>query len=539
MTGTRATEVQWIALLVAILLASTWYLLLRPAPEAIRGPDPAPQVGPAEVESPGPETSPAPARAAVAAPPAPETGAGRAPLIGTQRPSGSELRGQLVDERGNPCANTELRFRFSDGSGPTTVTDARGRFAFLLPVRPGSLQLTDPDLAFAEAASSRAILASSARDLGRIVVGRRWALQLRIADEAGAPVEGAVVQVATFRSQHRCGEWSKDGYTGASPQDMRSDARGEVRLAGLELRFACVRVRHPGFLRHAEDVVRSEADPTSHFVTLRRGGTVSGWVQDDVGHRIAGAQVSLGGRRDSLQGETPGDSTRTDELGRFLLGGLGEGRTAVYAHAPGHQRKATWVRASQQGAVLILPRLATVAGRVRDEAGRPIARAEVILLRNRAESDAEGRFRIEHAEPGAQRLFLSAPGFANRLTEPVTIKPGSSTGDLELTLTRGVPFVVRVLDRQGRPPAKAWVVVEDGNPAVDGPRLPDGRHLAAAYTDADGRATMRVSGPMAVSVAVYVHTAASLTGVMPPHTKVRADCTVREGDANELLIRVP
>lgn len=538
MNATRGTEVAWIGLLLAILTGSAWYLLARSERASVRMPEPAVPAAPQgeDPQEPRRESAPAPLRTAPAAAPATEA---RAPLPEMGRPHGSELRGQLVDERGNPCANTELRFRFSDGSGPTAVTDARGHFAFLLQVRPGSLQLADPDLAFAEAASSRTILASSSRDMGRIVVARRWALLLRIADESGAPVEGAVVQVATFRSQHRCGDWTQGGYTGASPSDERSDARGEVRFAGLELRCACVRVRHPGFLRHSEDVIRSAADPTSHTVTLRRGGTVSGWVQDDLGHRIAGAQVSLHGLSGTAQGETPGDTTQTDALGRFLLGGLGEGKTAVYALAPGHQQNATWVRASQQGTVLVLPRLATVTGRVRDEEGRPIARAEVILLRGRVESDAEGRFRLEQVAPGAQRLFLSAPGFAIRLTEPVMIKPGSNTGDLELTLTRGVPFVVRVLDRQGRPPAKAWVVVEEGNPPVNGPRLPDGRHLAAANTGADGSATLRVPGPMAVSVAVYVHTGASLTGVLPPPTKVRADFTVRDGDANELLIRVP
>ncbi len=145
----------------------------------------------------------------------------------------------------------------------------------------------------------------------------------------------------------------------------------------------------------------------------------------------------------------------------------------------------------------------SVRGRVVDRFGTPIPGARVIaaadtgfpidlelerefpwLRRQRAETDAEGRFRFERVEPGSMQVAVRAPGFAPLEQRGV----GVPAGDSELpafVLARGAILSGIVVDSEGRPVPAAKIVraeLEDG-----GGLFLIGEREPAALSGPDGR----------------------------------------------------
>src|SRR2546421_76754 len=93
-------------------------------------------------------------------------------------------------------------------------------------------------------------------------------------------------------------------------------------------------------------------------------------------------------------------------------------------------------------------------GQVVGSDGAGIGGAEV-------QPDAKGEVRVEPLRPGWIDVEVSAAGFATN-SAFTTIGSGGATGQVTVTLHKGVAVSGRVIDEHGKPIAKAHVSAADG-----------------------------------------------------------------------------
>ena len=123
-------------------------------------------------------------------------------------------------------------------------------------------------------------------------------------------------------------------------------------------------------------------------------------------------------------------------------------------------------------AVLQTERGLTVAGRVQDHRGRPVANTPVAFARMRAGSsgspqsitttDEAGIFRFQ-AEPGPIFVVVHPEGYA---PAEQAIDVGPQLQPITLTVEPGARIRGRVVDQNGDPLVDVWVFVEDEGPRV-------------------------------------------------------------------------
>lgn len=168
----------------------------------------------------------------------------------------------------------------------------------------------------------------------------------------------------------------------------------------------------------------------------------------------------------------PGRAVRSDDQGRFALKIPFLTAPSLQAAAAGYQVAA--VRPDRRdGLTVSLAPAVAVPGLVVDEAGKPVAGAEVDVIaaeaappkgevRGWSRTDASGRFRLDGLEPG-ERLTarVRASGFAALES---TLPP--IPADVRFVLQRGRTVVGKVADASGRPVAGAEVRAWPADPAA-------------------------------------------------------------------------
>jgi thiol-disulfide isomerase/thioredoxin len=344
---------------------------------------------------------------------------------------------------------------------------------------------------------------------------RIHALKLTVLDaETSRPVAGAEAAYVLLRD----------------PVKAVTEADGRVELkiptgvpgASEKLRFdVTVRARgygtrQIGWFASAGRVLATL--PAGREVRLVRGVTAGGVVQDAKGHPVAGVKIELYGS--NLTGGRLGGNNRsvsdapcvalfgpeapvTDENGRWQLEDFPSdlNQAALTVTRPGGAKAffmageapdLSWQRGQRVdlgllksgGATLVLQEGFTVAGRVVDEAGRPLTgvtlRARDADSRNAAHeftTDFEGRFELRNWD--ATRVLVSAERVGYQGTT-VTVPAGVDAPPATIMLKPARPFRLRVLDGDGKPVADA-VITADPNP---GPQIFSWR----TKTDAEGRA---------------------------------------------------
>lgn len=105
----------------------------------------------------------------------------------------------------------------------------------------------------------------------------------------------------------------------------------------------------------------------------------------------------------------------------------------------------------------------TLVGRVVDEAGKPVAGAEIRLghyeTKNVAAiTDTDGRFSLDPGSPAAHSILFSAPGKAIEL---IRLRQDRHTNNIDVTLKQGQTLRVRVPDSDGNPIPGAHVSGDD------------------------------------------------------------------------------
>ncbi len=361
------------------------------------------------------------------------------------------------------------------------------RFALAAP------QGTEPDPAAATAAESAVstMAVEAAEPVSR-------SMQVHVVDTDGKPIAEANIAVRV---------------TGASgPARYRTDAGGDATIAlpgtaikSLELLVYTDRHVTEGASWRAEAV--DVAPPKEHTFTLEPGSMVGGIVRSAKGEPIAGAEVTVHGKKafhDNPRWRSINDTVKSDEEGKWLSRrvpkDLIDFRFTIEIKHPDFMSLKLFengdlpVEELRKGnAEAVMREGIAVEGTVTDPSGKPVAGALVGQFVEqfastcpRATTDDQGRYRLPPCGPGQYLIAVAADGYVPNSRE---VNVNGEAGPLDLQLRDGAPIRLRVVDENGRPVAEAAVshVLDRQILFLDNTReaaSPQGRNL---HADSEGR----------------------------------------------------
>lgn len=359
--------------------------------------------------------------------------------------------------------------------------------------------------------------------------GRR-PLEVRVIDDAGRPVPGAVGTLSRYRVPtppftHAAARVNRGLF---GPPDTTSDGRliGKRELTadadGMLRTYADPREQlslvvrgdasHIAAMWHGST---ADASPLHREVVLRRGRVITGRVR--IGDEGVPAYVTVGW---SLQSQPwyaavawhgvwfPQDIP-TDADGAFRFTIPAKARAQITAYVPGrYRRDAVPVEVGEESKIdlrLDVAEGVTLRGVLTTQDGKPIAGARIWAgvddpLTRRGwsvmgpthqhigmtQSDAEGRYEIRGLQPGyVKNIMASADGYALGSVEQIAfpVRAGESLR-VDLALSPAIPITGRVLDEQDRPIVGAAVNFAAHVPG----RIPGQSHpITQALTDDEGR----------------------------------------------------
>ena len=267
----------------------------------------------------------------------------------------------------------------------------------------------------------------------------------------------------------------------------KTDAQGNFKMAGVSPGTHRLQALWKEDYAARLDSVRvKKGEETPASLKLRLGSAIAGTVIEEGTRKpLPGARVSayastgFGGfaRRRAER------TARTDQRGRFKLSGLSPARYAVAAASEGYlTAQIAGVNASGQTgppANLALRKAASIAGKVTDEKGQPVAGASVRITREMSmrrmlrgavsnpaslmggpgvSTAADGSFRMRGLEPEKNlSLEASRTGYATARKPGVTLRAGDAIKDVALVVRRGLEARGKVVDGQQQPVAGAEI----------------------------------------------------------------------------------
>jgi len=374
----------------------------------------------------------------------------------------------LRSDRRTPAAGALVRLETGGLETPWVEAGPDGRFQLTdLPARAGTVVAEGGDAGLGEAATG-----PLPAPPGRV---------LSIVLAAPPTLEGLAIDTGTRAPVPRVRITVEDG---ARTRTAHTGPDGRYRIRGLlpqrPYRLRADEPRHTPYVRAR--VLLTTAETLRVDVPLTLAATLAGRVVDEAGKPVAGAlgrimpapparmAARLGAWRaaDRLVFRTGADGTF--KATRLVAGD--EQRLAI-AH-PDYQPKTTGGLSLAPGRTktveVVLRRGLTLAGRVRDEAGRPVADAEIELgsgrgfgaraaralgvsalaeARPKASSGSDGRFEVKGLSEGDYSLTVSKAGFADHRLDRVPIDAGRRD-PLDITLSAGADIRGTVSRRDGR-----------------------------------------------------------------------------------------
>ncbi|HMF09736.1 MAG TPA: carboxypeptidase-like regulatory domain-containing protein, partial [Thermoanaerobaculia bacterium] len=391
-------------------------------------------------------------------------------------PAAQKVAGSVVDESGRPISGARVIARGSEVlSGNDAVSFSETRTlsdgTFSMPdAPPGPRVLTA--IAAGYVRSPRIQIEARADE--RLVLRPGGTIHGVLRDASGQAVAGAIVVAGELAAQ--------------------TDSAGRFEISGAAPGTEDLRVVwKDDFAARADGVRVKKGEASSVDLKLARAASIVVTVVEEKTKRpIAGARVTAsvaagGGpfRRRSLGERT----ARTDAHGRFRLGGLGSRPYSVEASKDGYLASAlpnlatSVVRSGT--ANLALRRAASLAGKIVDEKGQPVAGARVsvaqefnprmirrrglaaaaqAILAGGALSGTDGSFRLRNIAPEHNlELEASKSGFATARQPGITLKSGDALAGISLVLRKGLAARGRVVDGSGKPVAGAqiWLAFQE------------------------------------------------------------------------------
>ncbi|MCY3003064.1 MAG: sigma-70 family RNA polymerase sigma factor [Planctomycetota bacterium] len=277
-------------------------------------------------------------------------------------------------------------------------------------------------------------------------------LKGRVLDVDRTPMAGASVYL------WQCFNDADEGWVVA-----RSDERGEYQVRGLSTMLNFISARAPGRAPTLQRLVMSNTGAVVEvdLVFEAAGGALRGRVIDPDGTPLAGAVVVVGGyAEDGSSVRMPdgaearaaaGQRVRTDAEGWFEVDGLPAGDIPVRARGGDFApwRGSVAIDVGRRSPLEIrLTRGGRITGVVRNDAGEPVARAEVKLgqIGNfesaHRRTAPDGTFEIGGISGGESKLEVEHDKFGSA-SMPVTVVEGA-TQHVEFRLDRGLTLRVRI-----------------------------------------------------------------------------------------------
>ncbi|HZL72510.1 MAG TPA: carboxypeptidase-like regulatory domain-containing protein, partial [Planctomycetota bacterium] len=243
----------------------------------------------------------------------------------------------------------------------------------------------------------------------------------------GAPVRGATVSFQLLN--------------GMRAYQLTSGADGKCAVPFAEPGEWRIVARAPGVAPGIKRVTVETGATAGAELDLAAGVRLEGVVRDAAGNPVAGAKISM-----SLP--DPAFTARSDATGRYFIPDVPVGSHAITASSDRFRPQTiSPLELTTPGQTVpldfLLPFGASVAGRVLDESGAPVARASVTVSNEVARvvrTDENGEFRAEGLGEGLVTLSVVARGFGPAAMQGVA--PGAS--GVALTLKKAASLVGRI-----------------------------------------------------------------------------------------------
>ena len=387
----------------------------------------------------------------------------------------------VTDDAKQPIEGAVVRA----GESGEAKTDAKGE-ATLRPVRPGWIAVAASAEGYAPGSAFTTIGSPGGTGRVAIVLRKGYRVAGRVIDEAGKPIPRVKVFIA--------GEaWGLDD-DARDRATATTDAKGQFAIAAVApgtFKLSAVDGEHaPGI---STPVTVSDRDVTGIEITLAAGGVIAGVVVDGAGAGVpfATVRVSGGGSRGGWVSPSSARQVSADKDGAFEVRGLARGKLQVRAESETAASKITDVELTDKPEVrdlrLVLDVTGTIAGKVIDELGRPVAEVQVnafpdlmsgastegfvLAGMSTATSDGDGRFTIRGLPDGAYRLWASRANAGQ--FEWGQHGTAAKTGDADVVITLAAPGAIKgriAIEGVSTPPALAHVQIgyQPATPAIDG-----------------------------------------------------------------------
>lgn len=358
--------------------------------------------------------------------------------------------------------------------------------------------------------ASVARVASSAATAASAKVVARVDLAFRVVDAGtGAGIPAAQIALNYILD----GRWIRG-------TDLATDAEGVCRIPipSGDLNRLDAGALRDGYVQkfYTWRFDQGEPLPSVYILRLERGVPTGGWVRDESGQPVSGAEIAVQfpERGDSSSREPQAErlgflhnliAATTDAQGRWKCAIVPAGYD-LFSLEVRHREFVTetvvtdtddrnYINSVQRlamkdlwanEAVIVLRRGFQVSGLVVDGAGQPVAEAKIGLFidsdyeRESVATGADGIFQLGGVAAGPARLGASAAGFAPA-SQPIDVR--SNVSNLVLRLDRGTVISLRVVDEDANGITGAWV-------AAEGPQ----RHNANWFTTSDADGWVRFEG---------------------------------------------
>ncbi|MFQ5654489.1 MAG: carboxypeptidase regulatory-like domain-containing protein, partial [Planctomycetota bacterium] len=302
-------------------------------------------------------------------------------------------------------------------------------------------------------------------DLGEVTLERGRTLEVRVGKADGSPIPGSRVEIRGIDPR---------GFSTPVLSTFETDGEGRGIAGAIEGTQVEVQIRRIGYAPWKQPVATLE-DRNFVEARLERAASVRGRVIGR-GEPVFAAEIQV--KSEERQGPfripSPSRAGVSIPDGRFVLRGMEVGEALVIEVLkkgfPALERSLEPLSPGEERdlGTLALAEGVALLGKVVDEAGRPVAGANVTARVERerfsfgidagpwARTDASGRFELEGLAEGSYEVKCSAPGYSQPPAQNVSIGAGEAEM-VVFTLTTGLVYEGVVVDERGDPVSGAFV----------------------------------------------------------------------------------
>ncbi|MCA1579853.1 MAG: carboxypeptidase regulatory-like domain-containing protein [Acidobacteria bacterium] len=385
--------------------------------------------------------------------------------------AGARLTGRIVDDEGKPVAGARVRAAgteiFSDQDSSTlseAKTGADGTFAME-----------------AAPAGARTIVARAPGLVQVSLFQMDPKPDVKLTLKQGGTIRGVVLDPT--------GKAAAGAIVISEDQGAESGPDGTFRLAGVEPGVRNIQaVWKEDFAVRRDNLRVKRGQEVEVPLKLARAAAIAGTVIDEATRKpLAGARLAASSAGPAFGLRRAERRVRADAKGKFRLNGLAPRPYAVTGSREGYL--ASVINGVSAGTAapgtvaLALAKAASVAGKVVDEKGQPVAGANVhfaleggmrgflrrgpstLMGARGAFTAADGTFRLRNLAAGRNMILEAGkPGYTDARRTGLTLKTGDALANVSLTLKKGLEARGKVVDGEGKPipEAEVRVAVREG-----------------------------------------------------------------------------